>query len=100
MAADKGYCEDLTEGKFSFPVVHALRSSSSCNNELLQILKMHTEDKGLKAHAVWYMQTVTHSFDYTRYTLRNLHEQAQVDIKRIKPGNDLISRVIEALELK
>ncbi|KAL8978947.1 MAG: hypothetical protein Q9177_006265 [Variospora cf. flavescens] len=100
MAADKGYCEDLTEGKFSFPVVHALRSSSSCNNELLQILNMHTEDNGLKAHAVWYMQTVTHSFDYTRYTLRNLHEQAQVDIKRIKAGNDLINRVIGALELK
>lgn len=24
---NKGYCEDLTEGKFSFPVVHAVRAS-------------------------------------------------------------------------
>ncbi|KAJ9105247.1 hypothetical protein QFC21_001613 [Naganishia friedmannii] len=24
---NKGYCEDLTEGKFSFPVVHAVRNS-------------------------------------------------------------------------
>ena len=21
---DKGYCEDLTEGKFSFPIIHAI----------------------------------------------------------------------------
>jgi len=24
---DKGYCEDLTEGKFSFPVIHAITSN-------------------------------------------------------------------------
>lgn len=23
---NKSYCEDLTEGKFSFPVIHAIRS--------------------------------------------------------------------------
>lgn len=26
---NKGYCEDLTEGKFSFPVVHAVRASET-----------------------------------------------------------------------
>lgn len=52
MATNKGYCEDLTEGKFSFPVIYALKNSSLCNNELLQILNMYTEDNGLKAYAV------------------------------------------------
>ena len=26
---NKGFCEDLTEGKFSFPVVHAIRASKT-----------------------------------------------------------------------
>ncbi len=31
---NKGYCEDLTEGKFSFPVVHAVRADAG-SRELL-----------------------------------------------------------------
>ncbi|KAL8756241.1 MAG: hypothetical protein Q9199_003063 [Rusavskia elegans] len=99
MTAEKGYCEDLTEGKFSFPVVHALNGSSSCNNELFQILKMHTEDRDMKAHAVLYMQTVTHSFEYTRATLCNLQKQAQLTIKNIQPANEMIDQVMAALEI-
>lgn len=30
----KGYCEDLTEGKFSFPVVHGIRADTS-NRQIL-----------------------------------------------------------------
>ena len=26
---NKGFCEDLTEGKFSFPIVHSIRSDTS-----------------------------------------------------------------------
>lgn len=32
--ANKGYCEDLTEGKFSFPVVHGVRANHS-NRQIL-----------------------------------------------------------------
>jgi len=28
-SANKGFCEDLTEGKFSFPIVHSIRSDTS-----------------------------------------------------------------------
>jgi len=35
--ANKSYCEDLTEGKFSFPIIHAIRSSPD-NNQVLSIL--------------------------------------------------------------
>lgn len=79
--------------------MHALNGSSSCNNELFQILKMHTEDRDMKAHAVLYMQTVTHSFEYTRATLCNLQKQAQLTIKNIQPGNEMIDQVMAALEI-
>ena len=31
---DKGYCEDLTEGKFSFPIIHAI----TCHPDDSQVL--------------------------------------------------------------
>jgi len=33
-ADNKGFCEDLTEGKFSFPVVHGVRADPS-NRQIL-----------------------------------------------------------------
>lgn len=33
-AENKGFAEDLTEGKFSFPIVHAVRADSS-NRQVL-----------------------------------------------------------------
>ncbi|KAL8967958.1 MAG: hypothetical protein Q9183_002688, partial [Haloplaca sp. 2 TL-2023] len=77
MMSTKGYCDDLTEGKFSFPVVHSIRNSPDGNNELLNILKQHTEDNRLKAQAVWYMQSETDSFEYTKAKLRSLQAEAR-----------------------
>lgn len=31
---NKGFCEDLTEGKFSFPIVHSVRADTS-NRQIL-----------------------------------------------------------------
>lgn len=36
-ADNKGYCEDFTEGKFSFPIVHSIRADSS-NRQILSAL--------------------------------------------------------------
>ncbi|CEG76137.1 Putative Farnesyltranstransferase [Rhizopus microsporus] len=40
-ADNKGFCEDLTEGKFSFPIIHSIRTDPS-NRQLLNILKQRT----------------------------------------------------------
>ena len=34
---DKGYCEDLTEGKFSFPIIHAITCHPD-DNQVMCIL--------------------------------------------------------------
>lgn len=99
MTAAKGFCEDLTEGKFSLPVIHSMQSSSTRNNELLNILKMQTMDPGLKSHALWYMQTQTKSLDYTKAMLEDLHQQALAAVSRIDASNDMVEGLLSKLSL-
>ena len=70
----KGVCEDLTEGKFSFPIIHSIRSDPS-NLQLMNILKQKTTDMEVKKYAVRYMEK-TGSFEYCRMVLGELHAQA------------------------
>lgn len=73
--ANKGMCEDLTEGKFSFPVIHSIRARPG-NMQLLNILRQKTENEEIKRYAVAYMES-TGSFDYTRRVLAVLIERAR-----------------------
>lgn len=71
---NKGLCEDLTEGKFSFPIIHSIRANPS-NHQLLSILKQKTQDDEVKRHALHYMES-TGSFAHTRQTVTELHDRA------------------------
>lgn len=82
--ANKGMCEDLTEGKFSFPVIHSIRSNPS-NLQLLNILKQKTNDEEVKRYAVAYMDS-TGSFEYTRKVLTVLIERARKMTDEIDEG--------------
>ena len=82
--ANKGMCEDLTEGKFSFPVIHSIRSNPS-NMQLLNILKQKTEDEQVKRYAVAYMES-TGSFEYTRKVIKVLVERARKMTEEIDDG--------------
>lgn len=97
MAAAKGYCEDLTEGKFSFPVIHAIRNSDSGNCEIINILKSRTEDNAVKAHAVYYMKHVTKSFEYTKAFLRQLHDQALSLMDALGPRSSALEAILNKL---
>ncbi|KAG4440887.1 geranylgeranyl diphosphate synthase 1 [Cadophora sp. M221] len=73
---NKGLCEDLTEGKFSFPIIHSIRAKPE-NMVLLNILKQKTDDEQVKRYAVSYMEG-TGSFEYCRKVLGTLTERARV----------------------
>lgn len=77
MTVEKGFAEDLTEGKFSFPVIHALRNNTTGCRELLNILRLHTEDKDLKMYAVKFMREETGSLEYTKTTIRKYSKEAK-----------------------
>lgn len=71
---NKGLCEDLTEGKFSFPIIHSIRSQPD-NLQLLNILKQKPQDDGVKRYAVKYMES-TGSFAYTQKVVIQLRDRA------------------------
>ena len=60
----KSFCEDLTEGKFSYPIIHALHARPH-DSRLLNILRQRTEDIDVKRYAVQWMKQCG-SIDYTR----------------------------------
>ncbi|KAB8237417.1 geranylgeranyl pyrophosphate synthetase [Aspergillus alliaceus] len=78
---NKGLCEDLTEGKFSFPIIHSIRSDPS-NHQLINILKQKTKDDEVKLYAVKYMEG-TGSFAHTQEVVRDLREKALALIDEI-----------------
>ena len=51
---NKGYCEDLTEGKFLYLIIYTVRMDPQ-NLQLINILKQQTESVEIKKYAVKYM---------------------------------------------
>ncbi|CAI6340962.1 unnamed protein product [Periconia digitata] len=70
----KGLCEDLTEGKFSFPVIHAIHTDPA-NRILYNILKQKTTDEEVKRYALKYMQKKG-SFEYSMSVIDDLRGKA------------------------
>lgn len=81
---NKGMAEDLTEGKFSFPVIHSIRSDTG-NLQLINILKQRTSNEEVKRYAVKYMDSMG-SFDYTRKVLDVLTQRARKVAEDIDNG--------------
>ncbi|GAA5956045.1 hypothetical protein JCM21900_002576 [Sporobolomyces salmonicolor] len=97
-ANNKGFCEDFSEGKFSFPIVHAIRADQS-NRQILNILRERPSSPSPKTYAVSYMTTKTRSFAYTRDVLRSLTRQAFDEVERLG-GNRGVEEILKRLELE
>lgn len=93
---NKGFCEDLTEGKFSFPIIHAIRKDPS-NMQLLNILKQKTERVEVKRYAVEYMKRMG-SFEYTLSVLRELDTRARELVERLG-GNPLLEQILDKMKM-
>ncbi|KZV98872.1 terpenoid synthase [Exidia glandulosa HHB12029] len=95
---NKGFCEDLTEGKFSFPIVHSIRANTS-NRQVLNVLQKRPTTPTMKQYVVNYMRETTNSFAYTRGVLQNLESQARAEIARLG-GNQKLSEIIDLLHVE
>jgi geranylgeranyl diphosphate synthase type 3 len=88
---NKSFCEDLTEGKFSFPIIHSIRSNPT-DSRLLKILKQKTEDIDIKKYARTIMET-TGSFEYTRQAIKECEAQVRGMLQELPANATLLSTV-------
>ncbi|OCL09914.1 terpenoid synthase [Glonium stellatum] len=89
-SAQKGFCEDLDEGKYSYPLIHALKEGKAQANDVLQLRAILQErrDRGglslpLKKLAVEHLQR-TRSFEYTLKTLKFLEGQISAELSSLE----------------
>ncbi|XP_044865319.1 geranylgeranyl pyrophosphate synthase isoform X5 [Mauremys mutica] len=88
---NKSFCEDLTEGKFSFPTIHAIWSRPE-STQVQNILRQRTENVDIKKYCVHYLENVG-SFEYTRQTLQKLESEAYEQIESLGGNPELVALV-------
>jgi len=94
-ASNKGFAEDLTEGKFSFPVVHGVRADPS-NRQILNVLQKRPTTPTLKKHVIGYLANTTHSFTYTLSIMDTFREKVKRELERVG-GNPKMEAIVELL---
>ncbi|XP_059156777.1 geranylgeranyl pyrophosphate synthase-like isoform X2 [Physella acuta] len=88
---NKSYCEDITEGKFSFPLIHAIKANPA-DNQVMSILRQRTTDIDVKRYCVQYLEKVG-SFDYTRQVLETLEKDLLSEIASLG-GNPILEALV------
>ena len=95
----KSFCEDLTEGKFSFPIIHAVKEEEKVGGtKLLNILKQRTEDLDVKRYA----QRLLREFGSLSFTLRRcaaIKVSILEDIEKLG-GHPPLVAILEYLDLQ
>ncbi|CAF4436322.1 unnamed protein product [Didymodactylos carnosus] len=91
---NKSYCEDLTEGKFSFPIIHAINTHDS-DTRIIHILKQRTQDYELKTYCV----NLLHEFGSIEYTKRVCYDLAKSTFEEIDllGGNVYLENIVRTL---
>jgi len=95
---NKGFAEDLTEGKFSFPIVHGIRADTS-NHQIINVLQKRPATPTLKHHTINYLEGHTKSFEYTRSVLESLEYQIAEEILKFG-GNEDLQNLVDAFKVR
>jgi len=93
-AVNKTFAEDLTEGKFSFPIIHAIKAFPD-DHRVINILRQRSTDVTLKRFTVDVIIECG-SMDYTKAVLVKLETEALEEIERLG-GNPLLVKLFERL---
>ncbi|KAF9222343.1 terpenoid synthase [Gyrodon lividus] len=94
----KGFAEDLTEGKFSFPIVHGVRADEG-NRVIMNVLQKRPTTPTLKHHTISHLRDKTHSFDYTLKVMKALEQEVRQEIARLG-GNSQLDAILTALHVE
>ncbi|EIM91052.1 terpenoid synthase [Stereum hirsutum FP-91666 SS1] len=96
-AEGKGFAEDFTEGKFSFPIIHGIRADQS-DRTIIDILEKRPTSPTYKVHAITYLKSTTKSFEYTHGVLQKLEKQIMTEIGLLG-GNEHLSVLLNCLRV-
>ena len=91
---NKSFAEDLTEGKFSFPILHCIKTNTR-DDRVQKILRQRTQDVEVKKFCIGLLEQAG-SFEYTKAVMRDLDSEICQEIKRLG-GNQVISKVMAEL---
>jgi geranylgeranyl pyrophosphate synthase len=100
--SQKGFCEDLDEGKISYPVMHALNANPT-NLQLQAIFQQRNHGKVLSK---WMKEIVLEhleqsgSLEYTKKTLQRLHSQIDEEISQLERFSGISNWVMRLLVRK
>jgi ophiobolin F synthase len=99
----KGFCQDLDEGKFSFPLIHAL-SAQSDSTKLLRELLQRRRDVGCLSYEqkmlVLKQLDCVGSMAYTREMLKWLEGEVYEVVNKIEGATKMENWILRALLLK
>ncbi len=90
----KTLCEDLTEGKFSFPIIHGIQNNPG-DKQLSSILRQRTTDRELKLHFVSLLEKYG-SLAYTKGVLEELELELRKEIA-VLGGNENLTALLDQL---
>lgn len=90
----KGFCEDLTEGKFSHPVVHCINHTRS-GNIIKNVLSRKTADREILSYAVGVLKK-SGSLKYTHDRCLHLKEEVLVELGKLG-GNEGVETIVTML---
>ena len=85
----KTFAEDLTEGKFNFPIIHAIRNFPG-DDKIKTIVRQRTSDLELKKYCVSLLAD-SGSFEYSKITLAELEENIRNEIVKLGGNADMLS---------
>ncbi|RAH67449.1 bifunctional terpene synthase/polyprenyl synthetase family protein [Aspergillus aculeatinus CBS 121060] len=100
----KGFCEDLDEGKFSFPLIHALRAQErEKNGRLWEMLEQGraagTMDVARKREVLNILQDSA-SMEYTRKTLQGIIGEIHGGMGRVERETGCVNWVLRLLVMR
>ncbi|PYI01588.1 terpenoid synthase [Aspergillus sclerotiicarbonarius CBS 121057] len=100
----KGFCEDLDEGKFSYPVIRCCNTSPSAQDIILGAFQTQrgTSEKLARATKLQILRLIdsTGALDHTWKLVRDLHREIDAEIGALEAklgGNQMLRGMIKAL---